>query len=102
VQDNRLGLREHQLFVFSVFDIQAQCYTDPFYYVGYCMPDMQLVDKIDSGNSFDYNLEQLLQLSKRDVYPISGIMQEGIVARSVDQSISFKVANNLYLLRYNE
>lgn len=43
----------------------------------------------------------LLKLAEDGFYP-NGNPQEGIVVRSLDQTVSFKVINNEFLLKYKE
>jgi hypothetical protein len=55
---------------------------------------------MDEFPEFNHTLEELLELAKGNYS--NGTPQEGIVVRSIDQSISFKVVNNEFLLKYGE
>jgi hypothetical protein len=51
------------------------------------------------GDSFgDYTISDLLEKSKGK-YPNSKYQREGLVYRSQDQKVSFKVINNEFLLK---
>jgi len=110
IQGNKLGLKENELFVFNYFDIDRQSYS---YTAGSCRAlgmyrqedwwteRVGVVPIIDYGDTFKYTLEKLLELAEKGVYP-NGTPQEGIIVRSPDQTISFKVVSNKFLLKYNE
>lgn len=114
IQDNRLGLKELEMFVFNIFDIQNQKYMsiedfenrfpelDSDLEFDYCVKFVPFVEWSSQGRgNFYYTIEQLLALAEKDAYP-NGTPQEGIVVRSWDQTISFKVRNPKYLLMFGE
>jgi len=108
IQKNRLELEEHDAFLFSVYDIKKGKYIYPFNWEVYVNPDVVIhfppqVPELylDVNSFFDYSLEQLLEMAKGK-YIGTNNNQEGIVVRSLDQTISFKVVNNEYLLKDEE
>lgn len=100
IQENRLGLNEPTLFVFSLWNIKEQRYENPFELINVTdnIPMVPLVyNKMDN---FPETVEGWLSLANI-TYP-NGTPAEGIVVRSKDQSVSFKVINNVFLLKYGE
>jgi RNA ligase (TIGR02306 family) len=97
IQKNQIGLEDHVLYVFNYIKIKGGEKID-FTNFGWINPP--LVPILEKGNSFNYTLEELIEMAK-GTYP-SGELQEGIVVRSLDQTISFKVLNNDYLLKEGE
>ena len=109
IQKNRLELKEHELFIFNFFKISEYKYlpltSDEYYEIDYPQPVPFLYGTTPwenvSNSFFDYSLEQLLDMAKGK-YDRTNNNQEGIVVRSLDQTISFKVVNNDYLLKDEE
>ena len=63
---------------------------------------MKFVPILETGDSFNYTAEELFEKADgkyRTYFPNAkkGQKQEGIVVRSLDGTISFKVINNKYL-----
>lgn len=105
IQENKLGLDNNELYIFNVWNINRQEYEMPSEMRtnigGYIYDFCKLVPRIDDGLKFNLALEDLIKLSNANLYP-NKTLQEGIVVRSVDQTISFKVVNNEFLLKYGE
>ena len=103
IQGNKMGLKENQIYIFNVWDINEQKYIYPKDWI---LPFLDididdLVPLIEEIDEFpETNIETLLNVAKGDYD--NGTPQEGIVIRAVDQSISFKVVNNDFLLKYGE
>lgn len=100
IQKNPLGLDKITPFLFNVFDIENQEYVNPEDYP-FDTHNFPFVSLLDSGSNFNLSLEELLDLAGKWKYP-NGKNSEGIVVRSWDQTISFKVINNAYLLEHGE
>lgn len=101
IQENKMGLAEVELFIFNVWNINEQRYATFDEHVRlYGSTQTVPILYIDKSAPFFYNIEELLELAKGN-YP-NGTPQEGIVVRSLDQAISFKVINNDFLLKYGE
>lgn len=104
IQDNKLGLKEFDLFVFNVFDINAQKYLPYEQLIKFCWTyGLRTVPILVVGDNFsiEYTQDSLLEMANELRYD-SGKLAEGIVVRSLDQSISFKVVSNKFLLKNNE
>jgi hypothetical protein len=56
------------------------------------------VEFVEGGNSFNYDLKDLLKLAE-GFYPHTKNHREGIVVRTIDHSVSFKVISNSYRLK---
>lgn len=99
IQGNKMGLKENKMFIFNLWDINEQKYINPKIYE--YSTDVDLVSLIKMGDEFpETTIEDLLDLAK-GVYK-NEAPQEGIVIRAIDQSVSFKVVNNDFLLKYGE
>lgn len=102
IQKNPLDLKDLELYIFNVFDIHNQKYC---YFIQWITNveynNFKYVPNEESGNEFNYTLEELLEKAKGK-YLNTNHNKEGIVVRSIDQSISFKVVNNDYLLKDEE
>lgn len=95
IQKNRLNLDKPRLFIFNMFNIDEQRYFKPH------DTELDLVPCEETGLEFNYSLEDLLERAK-GIYEGTNNRKEGIVVRSLDQSISFKVINNDFLLKDEE
>jgi RNA ligase (TIGR02306 family) len=110
IQGNKLGLKEHELFVFNVFDIKEGRYLDFDSMMWVCeVLDLTTVPIIEVGEHFDYSLDDLLKIADDGKYP-SGKQQEGIVIRPTVEMhsnrlhgrLSFKVISNKFLLKNDQ
>lgn len=111
IQGNKMGLEENELFIFNAWDIRKQIYVNPEFLFGMLIglsdvaidsfENLRTVPTIVSGNLFDMTQEELLRLAD-DYFYENGSPQEGIVVRSLDQTISFKVISNKFLLKHGE
>ena len=103
IQKNRLNLSEHELFVFNVIDVETG--EKIHFKEMYEFPGLQFVPCELHGESFPYDtLDELLNLAKGKYKQhfnsaVAKQDREGIVIRTKDQSISFKVINNDFLLK---
>lgn len=103
IQKNKLGLKEVDLFIFNLRYIEGNKpvafaeMKQTLEYPGRC----KMVPVIASGDSFSLKLEDLIELAGTVKYD-NGAAAEGIVVRSQDGLISFKVMNNSYLLKNQE
>jgi RNA ligase len=99
IQGNKMGLKDNEMFVFNLWHIELQKYCNPFEWGA--REYIKLVPLIKEDVSFpETTIDALLNLAD-GVYQ-NETPQEGVVIRSIDQSISFKVVNNKFLLRYSE
>jgi len=101
ISKNKMKLTEYMLKVFNVFDIRRgrkYPYKEMVTYLK--NRDIPMVDILEDGESFNYTIEQLKEMASTVRW--NGQRVEGIVVRSQDQKISFKVLNNEYLLKNKE
>lgn len=106
IQQNPLGLNEHSLFVFNVYNIDENRYLNFDEFILLCAELELPTVPILAIKTFDYtSVSDLLEAAK-GTYP-SGRPQEGIVIRPVEEFFSnrlksrasFKVINNDFLLK---
>ena len=106
IQGNKMGLEDHQLFIFNVWNIVEQKYYNPMDWDAINGYGLDLVPLLYWGKSFGERyddggtIEELLKESDGEYD--NRTPQEGIVVRATDQTISFKVVNNVFLLKYKE
>jgi hypothetical protein len=113
IQKNWANLPNLQLFVFNVVDISPQhsshslglsrrrlSFSDM---LAWCQAvELPTVPVEEFGEAFEYDNQKLCIERARGNYPSSKWPREGLVYRSQDQKISFKVINNDYLLKHGE
>lgn len=102
IQRNRLGLKDHKLLVFDVFDINNHRYYNYLELKRICEEfELEMVP-VEKVTTFNYSLEELLNHAT-GLYEGTKNRKEGIVVRTTDNDrISFKVVNNDYLLKDEE
>jgi len=113
LQGNNLKLKEHDLFVFDVYDMSNNCYLNYNEFLDFCeIYGLQTVEiehvVFQQHNRFDISLENFLLTAKGN-YPNTDVVREGIVIRPLierksktlkGERFSFKVINNDYLTRH--
>jgi len=106
IQKNRLALKDHELFVFNVIDLNGRKYLDFEDFKEFCKRlDLPTVPVLHVCTFNWKSVDELLELAKGKY--ASGQHQEGIVIRAVrefeSQTLkgrsSFKVINNDFLLK---
>lgn len=109
IQGNRMGLKELELFVFNIFDLDDRKYLNYNDFVNMVEElGLQSVPVIDTF-VFNHTMEQLLQMATELYYP-NGNRAEGMVIRPVVERYSnvlhgrtsVKIVNDLYLLENKE
>lgn len=107
IQQNPLGLKQREMFVFSVFDLRTlQFLGHDETRTALATLGLSPVETLERGDSFAYSQEQLLQRAEGK-YPGTTNEREGIVIRAVSETfsptlsgrLSFKVISNRYLLK---
>ena len=110
IQANRAGLKEVEIRVFNVFNKNTRKYGSFAELVEFCQQtQLPMATLLETGDSFNYSLEQLLQLARSTIYP-NKFPAEGIVVRPQTESyseilrdrLSFKVLNSDYLLKFEQ
>jgi RNA ligase (TIGR02306 family) len=107
IQGNKLGLKEQELFVFNVYDIDEKRYFTYEELMEFCsLNDLVTVPVLQENVLFkDMTIDKFLELAEGK-YP-NGSPQEGIVIRSMNEvyshtlkgRLSFKVISNTFLLK---
>lgn len=107
IQKNPMNIKGNELYIFNIYNIKTGLFLEPFKLGWKNQLEFNSNLKInfvpieEYGESFNYTLEELLEKA-RGKYPNTNKNKEGIVVRSTDQTISFKVVNNDYLLKDEE
>lgn len=106
IQDNPMGLEDHEIRLFNMFDIDNCKYLDysKLLYFG-ATNNIPGVETVTFGDSFNYTAKDLLELASKIKYP-NGKPAEGIVIRPTIETyshtlkgrLSFKAISNVYLL----
>lgn len=111
IQGNKLGLKENDWFVFNVFEANGQEeFTPAIFPVALSTTrlfGMDFVPVAYIGETYDYKKEDLQGLTNikyNKYFPGADPKQniEGIVFRTTDMSVSFKVISNEFLLKGGE
>lgn len=105
IQENKLGLKELDLFVFNIKDIVKNRYLNYHDLILFCTENALNTVPIDNVFVLSHTLAELLEMA-RGKYP-SGRHREGIVIRPIVETYSetlrgrasIKVINNDFLLR---
>ena len=110
VQKNHLMLKEHDLFVFNVYDILNGKYLDYEDFIKFCndlsLQTVPIENVVYDVSSFDHSLDAWLERAKGK-YKGTTNHREGIVVRPLEETyskklrgrLSFKVLNNDFLLK---
>lgn len=103
VQKNKLNLKDLELLVFNIVDMRDRRSLTFLELVETCKElKLTMVPIVESGDSYKIgSIDDLLKLSEGK-YAGSKQQREGIVIRLQDQSVSFKVINNKYLLKHGQ
>jgi RNA ligase (TIGR02306 family) len=108
IQGNKMKVTEPDIYIFNVVDIETNKklpIDDALDIIKRI--ELKFVPIIEQGDNFKYTINELFTLSDikyKDFFPNASPQQqaEGIVVRSKDSDISFKVINNNFLLKENE
>lgn len=102
IQKNLLGLKTATFHVFNIVDLR---YRRPLGYDEMCAitdkMGLERVGFVEQGDAFGYTTIKELLVLAQGKYPKTNNEREGIVIRSKDRKISFKVINNNYLIKYD-
>lgn len=100
IQRNLLNLKELKFFVFNIIDLRTKEKVDYEKFIHLCrIYNLEHVP-IEEEGIFNYvNIEAILQKAKGK-YNKTKNHREGLVFRTLDQKLSFKVINNEYLNKY--
>ena len=105
IQKNPMGLNSTQIRIFNLFDKTTKKYCGFNELVDFCTKTgLPMAGFIESGDSFNYTLEDLIKLASETKYP-GNLLAEGIVVRPKNLTyiknniLSFKVINPKYDMR---
>lgn len=93
INGNRLELTDYQLFVFNVIDLTTKKKIDLSESIHFCSKhQLPMVEILELGDNFNYRLDDLRKFLVGN-YQNSKYQKEGIVIRSQQQDVSFKLLN---------
>ena len=109
IQGNKMGLSEPKLFVFNVYNLSEHKYLDYGDFIDFCKHNGLTTVPILSVGTFDYTVEQLLEIVSSLKYD-NGSPAEGVVIRPLTEiysqvlkgRLSIKAISNEFLLKYKE
>lgn len=103
IQGNIYGLRDYELFVFDIYDIDTQLYLQPEDRREYTrLLGLKSAPVIESYKEFDgETCDDILYVANgKSVIGKTGTLREGLVFKAnTKERISFKAVSNLYLLK---
>lgn len=101
IQKNLLSLKKLEFYIFTVYDTLLKQRLSMDELIIFCKDNgFNMVPLEEICQSFEYdNVGQLLEKAK-GFYENTKHPREGLVFRNTDSTISFKVINNEYLLKY--
>lgn len=102
IQKNLLGLKEVNLYIFNIIDIRDKhrLHLDEMSTTCTDILNIEMVPIEERGDQFIYDNIKSLLIKAEGFYPGTKSHREGLVIRATDQSVSFKVINNQYLLKH--
>lgn len=105
IQKNKLNIGAHDVYFFNLVDVNKHKVLPVNELVAFCEKHrLKTVPIIETGIDFNYSFEAILKRAdgfyKEDGFENANPKQrrEGIVVRSIDSEISFKVISNTFLL----
>lgn len=110
IQNNRMGLKEHELMVFDVYDIKGGKYLNYSEFFKFCNDHGLKTVPLLKIDTFCYkSVDELVEVALSCKYP-NGSIGEGYVIRPTIEKyseilsgrLSFKIINNDYLLKNGE
>jgi len=110
IQSNRAGLSEVEIRIFNLFNKKTKKYVGLKELQDFCYSNkLPMATMVESGDCFNYTLDQLLALAKATKYP-NNFPAEGIVLRPqkpmhsnvLKGEWSCKILNSDYLLKFEE
>jgi RNA ligase (TIGR02306 family) len=107
VQNNYLGVKELKIAVYTVKDLKENRFLNMQEMIDVCKElDLPMVEIIEKGDSFNYDIQQLKKLAK-GFYPGTKNHREGLVFRlqkdwNQYNRLSFKIINEDFLIKNNK
>lgn len=101
IQKNLSNLKDYDFFVFNVYNITLKKRLNLEDMIYFCEKYHFQTVPIEERGIFQYeSITELLEKAK-GFYPKTQHHREGLVYRTIEQSYSFKIINNDYLLKYD-
>jgi RNA ligase (TIGR02306 family) len=110
IEDNRMGLKDHDLFVFNVYDIRAGRYLDYKDFMDFCRRHSLNPVEVEKVEIFRHTVEEMVEFAQTCRYP-NGELGEGYVIRPTVEArsqvlggrrLSMKVVSNAYLIKHGK
>lgn len=109
IQGNKMNRKEHELYVFNVYNLKDGCYSGWMDISQYCaLLGLKPVQFVTAGKKFNLTIDEMTALTK-GLYEDSEYHREGLVFRPyraqldpILGQLSFKVINPDYLIQNNE
>jgi hypothetical protein len=99
IQGNPYKIKGQKVFFFNVFNIDKHEYVDLTEFVNTIHGlSLDTVPKIETNFKLPDTIEELLLYSDGKSYHNPNFDREGLVIRSMDRKVSFKVISNKFLL----
>jgi RNA ligase (TIGR02306 family) len=110
IQKNKYSLKDYELFVFSVFDIDSSRYYNCYDFITVINRlELKMVPLLSTDFRLNFTVNELVILSEGKSIVNPKIQREGIVFRPIEEMqdykigrLSFKVINPKFLLDFNE
>ena len=102
IQGNRESLKQHEFFVFDIYDIEDQSYLTPKYVRAFCEEYglLHVPVKYDDVSLEDLGVTCISEMLEYAEGPsLSHPVREGLVFKRVDGAFSFKAISNQFLLK---
>lgn len=99
IQKNPYGFNKHKVFLFNIFDIDRQQYEtfDNLLYYSTKL-NLDIVPILNHKFQLPATIDELLEMAEGKSLLNNETEREGLVIRSLDRKISFKVISNKFLL----
>lgn len=100
IQGNPYKIKGQKVFFFNVFNIDNREYADLIEFVNTIHGlSLDTVPKIETNFKLPETIEEILSYADAKSYLNVNFDREGVVIRSMDRTISFKVISNKFLLK---
>lgn len=103
IQNNIYELKEHQFFVFDVYDIKSGKYFTPKERQEFCKKlEFQHAPWLDTFELQGSTIEDIILMADGFSQLNSKVLREGIVFKSWESDFTFKAISNSYLLKHKD
>jgi hypothetical protein len=103
IQGNKYGISGFELYVFNIYDIDKKQYFNLNEMIEFCKENkLKTIPILNTNFKLSSSVEEMVNYSKGKSILNSKIQREGIVFRTLDMRVSFKVINPDFLLKFEE